>query len=257
MSIMSKFESAMQGIFEGSVGRLIRTGLQEAELKDRLEVAMVDGAIRTRDGLVAPRRYDIFLSRDDYKRFMQSKVWEKLTTHLDMVNRQRGYRVTPGWSWRIRLHEDNTLIKGQVRILTGLSDAPGAGDIDLQDGIEATRTIDADEVRAMDDQAARAQNVSMPPAWLTLYRPSQGQPMRLERPITHIGRHLSNEIIVNDRRVSRHHAEIRYEHGQFVVYDLGSTNGIKINGAPTRNPVTLRNNDMLTVGSHEFIFQRR
>jgi pSer/pThr/pTyr-binding forkhead associated (FHA) protein len=81
--------------------------------------------------------------------------------------------------------------------------------------------------------------------------------MRLERAITHIGRHLSNEIIVNDRRVSRYHAEIRYEHGQFVVYDLGSTNGIKINGAPTRNPVALRNNDMLTVGSHEFIFQRR
>src|SRR6185437_10870094 len=146
MSIVSKFESAMQGLFEGSIGQVFRAGVQEAELKDRLELAMVDGAIKTRDGLVAPRRYDIFLSKDDYKRFMQTKVWEKLTTHLDMVNRQRGYRITPGWSWRIRLHEDDSLIRGQVRILTGMSDVAGAGDIELQDGVEATRTIDADEV---------------------------------------------------------------------------------------------------------------
>jgi FHA domain/Protein of unknown function (DUF3662) len=255
MSIVGKFEAAMQGLFEGSIGRVFRAGLQEAELKDRLELAMVDGAIKTRDGLVAPRKYDIYLSRDDYKHFMQSKVWEKLTIHLDNVNRQRGYRITPGWSWRIRLHEDDSLIKGQLRIVTGMNDSQSA--LDQEEGIEATRTINADEVRALDEEAARAQPVSMPPAWLTLYRPTRGQPMRLEHPITHIGRHLTNEIIVNDRRVSRHHAEIRYEHGQFVVYDLGSTNGIKINGAPTRNPVALRNNDLLTVGSHEFIFQRR
>ncbi len=247
MSIMSRFEEAL--------GRIFRTGVQEAELKDKLEIAMVDGAIKTRDGLVAPRRYDIFLSRDDYNHFMQTKVWEKLTNHLDMVNKQRGYKVTPGWSWRIRLHEDDSLPRGEVRIQTGMSDSQMVAE--QEDGVEATRTINADDVRALDEQAARAQNVSIPPAWLTLYRPSRGQPMRLERAITHIGRHLSNEIIVNDRRVSRYHAEIRYEHGQFVVYDLGSTNGIKINGAPTRNPVALRNNDMLTVGSHEFIFQRR
>src|SRR5215469_10168311 len=107
MSIVSRFEAAMQGLFEGSIGRVFRAGVQEAELKDRLELAMVDGAIKTRDGLVAPRRYDIYLSRDDYNHFMQSKVWEKLTIHLDNVNRQRGYRITPGWSWRIRLHEDD------------------------------------------------------------------------------------------------------------------------------------------------------
>jgi pSer/pThr/pTyr-binding forkhead associated (FHA) protein len=81
--------------------------------------------------------------------------------------------------------------------------------------------------------------------------------MRLLTSPIHIGRHLSNEIIVNDKRVSRHHAEIRYERGQFVLYDLSSTNGVKINGVPTRQPVPLRNNDLITVGSHEFVFQRR
>ncbi len=73
----------------------------------------------------------------------------------------------------------------------------------------------------------------------------------------HIGRHLTNDVIVNDKRVSRHHAEIRFERGQFVLYDLGSTNGVGINGVMTHQPVPLKNNDRISVGSHEFVFQRR
>jgi hypothetical protein len=128
--------------------------------------------------------------------------------------------------------------------------------------MDETVSIAPDEVRKLNEDIAREQareqaDSSLPPAWLTLYRPTRGQPMRLLHSPIHIGRHLSNEIIVNDRRVSRHHAEIRYERDQFVLYDLSSTNGVKINGVATRQPVPLRNNDVITVGSHEFVFQRR
>jgi pSer/pThr/pTyr-binding forkhead associated (FHA) protein len=64
-------------------------------------------------------------------------------------------------------------------------------------------------------------------------------------------------VIVNDPKVSRFHAQIRYENGQFVVYDVSSTNGIRVNGVRAPRPVPLRPNDTLGVGSHEFIFQRR
>ena len=72
-----------------------------------------------------------------------------------------------------------------------------------------------------------------------------------------IGRDAANRIALHDASVSRYHAEIRYEHGQFVVYDLGSTNGVGINGVLTRQPVPLKNNDIVSVGSHDFVFQRR
>jgi pSer/pThr/pTyr-binding forkhead associated (FHA) protein len=98
---------------------------------------------------------------------------------------------------------------------------------------------------------------AMPPAWLTLIQPARSTPKQLTTPVIHLGRHPTNDIIVNDKRVSRHHAEVRYERGQFVLYDLGSTNGVGINGVTTHQPVPLKNNDRVTVGSHEFVFQRR
>jgi pSer/pThr/pTyr-binding forkhead associated (FHA) protein len=41
------------------------------------------------------------------------------------------------------------------------------------------------------------------------------------------------------------------------MYDLGSLNGIGINGRMTRGPVVLQNGDTVGVGNHDFIFQRK
>ena len=97
----------------------------------------------------------------------------------------------------------------------------------------------------------------MPFAALVM-RAAQGssQTYPLNRELIHIGRHTANDIVVNDRRVSRYHAEIRYERGQFVIYDLGSLNGISVNGALTRQ-ATLRNGDVLAFGDYSFVFERR
>ena len=44
-----------------------------------------------------------------------------------------------------------------------------------------------------------------------------------------IGRGLNNDIILEDTRVSRHHAQLRYRARRFWIADLGSTNGTYIN----------------------------
>lgn len=82
------------------------------------------------------------------------------------------------------------------------------------------------------------------------------QVYRLDREVIQIGRHVSNDIVVNDRRVSRHHAQVRYENGRFVIYDLGSLNGIGINRTNVRQH-TLRDGDLVSVGSYDFIFHQR
>lgn len=40
-----------------------------------------------------------------------------------------------------------------------------------------------------------------------------------------IGRHSSNKILILEESVSRYHAEIEYEEGQFYIRDIGSTTG--------------------------------
>jgi FOG: FHA domain len=100
--------------------------------------------------------------------------------------------------------------------------------------------------------------VPMPQAWLTIRLPQAGQQnYRIEKPVVNIGRQLSNDIIVEDKRVSRYHAQIKYQDGQFAIYDLGSTNGITINNTPHMRQHTLRNGDHFTIGSYDFYFERR
>jgi hypothetical protein len=100
---------------------------------------------------------------------------------------------------------------------------------------------------------------SLPQAWLTIRLPQANQQIyRIEKPVVNIGRQLSNDIIVEDKRVSRYHAQIKYlPNGQFTIFDLGSTNGITINGTPHMRQHTLRSGDRFIIGSYEFYFERR
>jgi hypothetical protein len=55
----------------------------------------------------------------------------------------------------------------------------------------------------------------------------------LDHAVTNIGRRLDNHLIVDDPRVSRYHAQIRYVRGRFIIFDLNSTGGTFVNGQRT------------------------
>ena len=65
-----------------------------------------------------------------------------------------------------------------------------------------------------------------------------------------VGRGGDNDIVLPDGSVSRHHAELKREDGGWVVCDLGSTNGIKLNGSAVKR-APLHPGDQLTVGMFE------
>lgn len=57
--------------------------------------------------------------------------------------------------------------------------------------------------------------------------------LQTHRPFT-VGRDPGNDIILRDPKVSRHHAEIVFERGFFVLHDLASANGTYVNGRRVR-----------------------
>ncbi len=92
-----------------------------------------------------------------------------------------------------------------------------------------------------------------PKAQGTLVLPA-GERKRLGDAPFKIGRMPENDLAVADPNVSRRHAEIRAVGPNFVVVDLGSTNGTRVNGT-TVSQHTLRSGDTITVGATTIRFE--
>jgi pSer/pThr/pTyr-binding forkhead associated (FHA) protein len=58
----------------------------------------------------------------------------------------------------------------------------------------------------------------------------EGPDITLDRAMVVVGRHPNCDTRLDSLRVSRHHCCMTHENGQVVVRDLGSANGIRING---------------------------
>lgn len=57
----------------------------------------------------------------------------------------------------------------------------------------------------------------------------EGQIFPLVKEVVKLGRKLDNDVVLQDSLVSRYHAEIRYEDGKYMLYDLDSTGGTLLN----------------------------
>jgi DNA-binding response OmpR family regulator len=75
----------------------------------------------------------------------------------------------------------------------------------------------------------------------------EGERWSLEAETTSIGRWDGNDIVLSDREVSRRHAQIRHDAGQYVLVDLGSKNGTLVNGARIERATVLADGDELTI----------
>ncbi len=78
--------------------------------------------------------------------------------------------------------------------------------------------------------------------------PTPGKAYPLEKPEIFIGRDLANDIVINDPEVSRRHARISSQGNQYIIEDLGSTNGTSVNGQRLTGPYMLRPGEQITFG---------
>ena len=69
-----------------------------------------------------------------------------------------------------------------------------------------------------------------------------------------LGRSRQCDVTVDDPNVSRAHAEIRARGGSWVVTDMGSTNGSRLNGRPLDQPTVLKPGDEIELGTTTLTF---
>ncbi len=90
-----------------------------------------------------------------------------------------------------------------------------------------------------------------PPAVPLLIALTEGANIPLDKPIVLIGRHQECDIQIPSRKISRRHCLLAQVNDHIVVRDLGSTNGIRINGVKVLEG-DLHTNDELTIGNMSY-----
>ena len=75
-----------------------------------------------------------------------------------------------------------------------------------------------------------------------------GRPVAMDRDVLVLGRSADSDVLLRDPQVSRHHAELRRDHGRWVLRDLGSTAGTTYDGRRLQRPVVLHHGDVIGLG---------
>ena len=240
---------------------------------------------------LAPDVYDIYLSIKDHQQLTPIEGTLKRDWQEHLVQYARQHHYTMRTDPLFRLHAKRDLRAGAVKIEALLRERGASG----SDGGMATQAISAEQMAQLRQQLLPGQQLpgidrvpagsaspsgsaqtqyaqpgqmsappvaqapALPQAWLTIRSPQTPQKVfPIEKAVVNIGRQLMNDIIVEDKRVSRYHAQIKYQaDGQFTIFDLGSTNGITVNGVPHLRQHLLRNGDRFTIGSYDFYYERR
>lgn len=71
-----------------------------------------------------------------------------------------------------------------------------------------------------------------------------------------VGRQEGNTIRLTERNVSRRHARLLRQDAQVLVEDLGSYNGIKVNGEKIAGQVEIKDGDLIQIGDYDLAIQR-
>lgn len=238
MSALSRFEAFMENIVEGSVARLFRSPVQPAEIAKRLERAMESNQTVSVRRILVPNYYRAFLNPQDFETFkpIRAEVEREMATYLAELAQERGFSMVE--HPRVELVADSGVPRRTIQVVAETQAAPAVSQS------SDTQVIPAQAAAA---PAARAR--------LLLTTSSGTHVIPLDSTLMTIGRGLNNDIILEDARVSRNHAQLRYRSRRFWLTDLGSTNGTFVNGEPVTERA-LRDGDVVSLGGLELTFRQ-
>ena len=235
MGRLSKIEKLIEQFVEEPFVRLFSDRLLPQEVARHLVQALEDGETLSEDGgSDVPGRYNIFMHPQDLTALREEhpNLDTQLQFELQHIADKMGVRLRE--APEINLREDAALAQQAVRI-TPVNVPPSR--------IDRTRDMDAKQLRKLLEQQT-------PCAYLII---SGKQTIDLTKPIIRIGRALDNDIILDDRLISRHHAQLRQRYGRYLLHDLESTGGTMVNGFRIKE-IVLHAGDTISLSGIDIIY---
>jgi SARP family transcriptional regulator, regulator of embCAB operon len=116
----------------------------------------------------------------------------------------------------------------------------------------------AESAKTTAESAVRTAHTAFAPVPVVAgLRDAKGRLYPITAGATRIGRHPDSDIVLNDIKVSRHHAVIIDTGSSFVITDLGSANGVHVEGRRLHPTASLADGDHVRICGHEFTFENQ
>jgi hypothetical protein len=229
MGVLRNFESRLERGIEGFFKAAFRSGLQPIEIAKRIMREMESSKTVGVKEIWVPNRYALTVSPADRERFtsMEGALIRELENVVSEGAKENGYGLVA--RPEVIFETDEGLKKGDLVVSAELSEAPGP------------------------QTAERPATVGGPSARLILEDSSDEWPLQAERSV--IGRLSGSEVEIQDPGASRQHAEVRRDGEDYILVDLGSTNGTLLNDNPV-SEASLEDGDRITIGRTVLEFRR-
>jgi hypothetical protein len=240
VGILSDFERRLEGAIEGIFTKAFRTGLQPVELATGILKKMdANKTVGVREVWV-PNRYVFHLSEADRERFKQTeRALRRELEHVVLTgSRERGCTLVGPPEVVFETDPDHR--QGEYSMEAIL--------------VEGTGTEGPEEWGEAD--GSRGAPVRSAAELVLVEKGKATRAFPLERDRVIIGRLAESDVVLSDPGASRRHAEVRREDGEFIISDLGSTNGTQVNGSMIGEK-RLEEGDRITIGRSVLEFRRR
>jgi hypothetical protein len=229
---LTLLETRLQALVEGSAARLFTSEELQNSLARRLVEAMQAEARTHADGsLIAPNLYTVRVHPSQRQRLdPDPELLEQLAQSLQGAAVEAGLIfLSPAV---IRLVEDEAISPQQFEVQAQVS---------LGDLAQTTALL----------VEPAPETPTVPANAFLIVNGTRIFP--LTQPVVNIGRRPDNHLVIDDRRVSRVHAQLRAIKGRYVIFDLDSRGGTFVNDQPVHQSV-LYPGDVISLAGVPLVF---
>ena len=246
MSILRNLESKLEGLFEGAFSRTFKSRVQPVEIARKLAKEMDDSKTVSISRTYVPNQYSVYLSPQDREQFegYEDGLKKELSDYLLEHARTEGLALVTRPT--IDFQTDERLSLGEFGIQAQLVQ------LEEEEGEPHQGEFGHTMVYSPTSGARRIDSPAATGGRALLVGGGKRNVLGGSRVV--LGRSRDCDIVIDDPNISRRHAELRRDGGGWLVADLGSTNGVKVNGRRV-NEHPLNPGDEITLGLARLTFE--
>jgi len=250
MSVLRSLESKIASLVEGTFSRAFRSEVRPVEIARKLAREMDEHKSLSVSRVYVPNEYAVYLSPADRKRFreMEAQLVDDFTGYLLEHARRERYALMS--RPLIEFRTDDRLRLGEFGIQARLVREPAEPAAEPSQGESGHTMIYSAAERLQEPLEERARQRTS-----TALLVADGKRMVVGAEGATIGRSRDCDVVLADGNVSRHHAEVRPRGDGWMIADLGSTNGVTVNGVRIEQAQLLRAGDRIEVGTTQLTFE--